>query len=179
MTTRSAVRVRHLTGARAVAPVAVGAVLAYLGVRSAGFAVTGAEGWALGAVATVFLVAAGVVIGTLPWRLTSRIEPDGVSVGWALGRVRVPWTEVRRVVIGSLGTGGQRDPFTVTLLLRSGAEILYTTLGRDDPASDPATLALADAARAAGVRVDNTLASPEEIEKRMRQWREARVKGWR
>jgi len=171
--------IRHLTGWRAPATAAAGLGLLALAARAGAEALQGAEGWVFWALVTVAAALAGVVVGTLPWRLTSRIDGEGVTVGWALGRLRVPWDRVRRVVIGFAGSGGERDTITVTLLLRDGREVLFAALGRRDPKEDPGTRALVRAAEARGIPVEDTLAPPEEIKKRMRQWREARIKGWR
>ncbi len=171
--------VRHLTGWRAAATAAAGVLLAWLGVRAGLHAAGAQEGrvfWWLAAGAGTGL---GILVGTLPWRLVSGFDADGLRVGWAWGTLRIPWGAVRRIVIGSLGSGGERDPFTVSLLLEDGREVLYAVLGRRRPRDDPATRALMEEAEARGIPVEDTLATPEEIKERMKQWREARIKGWR
>ena len=162
-----------------MATAAAGVLLAWLGMRAGLHAAGAQEGRVFWWLAAAVGVAAGVLVATLPWRLVSRFDAHGVSVGWAGGTVRVPWAAVRRVVIGSLGSGGERDPFTVTLLLEDGREVLYAVLGRRRPGDDPATQALMQEAEARGIPVEDTLATPEEIKERMRRWREARIKGWR
>ncbi|WP_025323499.1 hypothetical protein [Deferrisoma camini] len=172
-------RYRHLTGWRAWATVGCGLGLGALAGRTGLQAARLEPGWVFWALSTLVLAGASLVVTTLPWRLTSRFDDRGIWIGWALGRLRVPWPAVRRVVIGSLGSGGQRDPFTVTLLLRDGREVLYLPLGRRRPEDVPAAAALLDEAERRGLRIENTLATPEEIVERERRWREARLKGWR
>ncbi|GAB6062976.1 hypothetical protein [Deferrisoma palaeochoriense] len=170
---------RHLTGWRAWATVGCGLGLGALALRTGVEASRLEPGWGFWALATIALAAAALVVTTLPWRLTTRFDDEGVAIGWALGRLFVPWGAIRRVVVGSLGSGGQRDPFTVTLLLRDGRELLYLPLGRRAPSEVPAAAALLAEAERRGLRVENTLATPEEIAERERRWREARLKGWR
>ncbi len=171
--------VRHLTGWRAAATAAAGVLLVWLGARAGLHAAGAQEGRVFWWLAAAAGVGAGILVGTLPWRLVSCFDPTGLRVGWAWGTVHIPWEAVRRVVIGSLGSGGERDPFTVSLLLEDGREVLYAVLGRRRAADDPATRALVGEARARGIPVEDTQATPEEIRERMRQWREARIKGWR
>jgi len=173
------VTVRHLRGGRAAATAAAGLALLAAGMRLLSSALAGNEGWPFLALAGIALAAAGLGIATLPWRLTTVLGPEGLSLGWALGRRRLPWARVRRVVIGPLGSGGgERDPAAVTLLLDTGEEVLYAVPGARG-STEEATAALLAAARAAGVRVDDTLAPREERKERAKRWREARIKGWR
>lgn len=173
------VTVRHLRGGRAVATAAAGLALGAAGLWVLAPALAGAEGWPFLALAGTALTAAGLGIATLPWRLTTVLGPEGVSLGWALGRRRLPWTRIRRVVIGPLGSGGgERDPAAVTLLLHTGEEVLYSVPGARG-STEEATAALLAAAEAAGVRVDDTLAPREERKERAKRWREARIKGLR
>lgn len=123
--------------------------------------------------------ALGLAVGTLPWRLRSTLSPEGATIGWMLGKRVIPWTEVRRVVIGPMRSGKERDPTSAVLLLRSGEEVLFAVLGRIPPEAHPAVAALAEAAKEAGIPVDNVLAPPEERSERERKWREARIKGQR
>jgi hypothetical protein len=95
------------------------------------------------------------------------------------GRRFVPWAEIRRVLIGPLGTGKERDPTAVTLLLQSGEEILFATLGGVRPEDHEAAKAFAEVAERAGVKVENVLAPPKERQDRERSWREARKRGAR
>lgn len=171
--------IRHLTGRGAAATVAVGLASAAGGVALLAEAARGAQGWGFLLLAGVAGLAAGAVVGALPWRLTTALDDEGLALGWALGRIRIPWEAVRRVVIGPLGSGGERDPVTVTLFLRSGADVLFATLGRKRPEDHPACAPLLKEARRRGIAVDDTLAPPEERKRREQAWRKARLKGWR
>lgn len=178
--TAAPVTVRHLKGFRAAATAGAGLGLTAAGGWLLADSGAGADGWPFLALAGAALTVAGLGIATLPLRLTTVLAPEGVSLGWALGRRRIPWAAVHRVVIGPLGSGGgDRDPSAVTLLLDSGEEVLYGFPGKGDVEKDEGTSALLAAARAAGVRIDNVLASEGERRTRARRWREARIKGWR
>lgn len=173
------VTVRHLRGGRGAATSAAGLALLAAGIGLMSSALAGSDGWPFLALAGIALTAAGLGIATLPWRLTTVLGSEGVSLGWALGRRSIPWARVRRVVIGPLGSGGgERDPAAVTLLLDTGEEVLYSVPGARG-STEEATTALLTAAEAAGVRVDDTLAPREERKERAKRWREARIKGWR
>lgn len=170
---------RHLTGARAAATVAAALALAWGGGALAVRAARGAEGWFFEALAGAACIAAAGVVGTLPWRLSTRVDGDAVTVGWALGRRTFPWARVRRAAVGTLGSGGERDPTCVTLLLQGGTEVLFSVLGRRRPEDDPACRALREACRERGVPWDETAAPVAERQERERAWRVARLKGWR
>lgn len=170
---------RHLTGARAAATAAAGLGLGLGGAALAARALRGAEGWPFEALAGAALLAAAAVVGTLPRRLATRVGAEGVSVGWALGRRHIPWSGVRRAVVGTLGSGGERDPACVSLLLREGTEVLFAVLGRRRPDDDPACRALREACLARGIPWDDAAAPLEERRERERAWRAARLKGWR
>ena len=123
--------------------------------------------------------AAGLFLLALPRRLRTRLDERGIELRWAFGRRAVAWPDVKRLVIGPLGSGGERDPLGVTLILRTGEEILFTPLGRTPADRHPAAGPLLEAAQRAGVPVEDVTAPPEERSRRAREWREARMKGWR
>lgn len=175
--TRTAVR--HLTGFRAAATVAVGLGLAACGVGLLFDAVHRPDGWIFLAVAGAGSVALGILAGALPWRITTVFEEDELVLGWALGRRRIPWTSVRSVVIGPLGSGGERDPVAVSLYVDGGHEILYAALGRRRAQEVPSVAPLLEAAKERGIPVEDVMAPRTERRERAKRWREARMKGWR
>jgi len=85
----------------------------------------------------LLLTVLGLAVISLPWRLRSTLSAEGATIGWMLGKRRIPWSEVRRVVIGPLGSGKERDPTSAVLLLRSGEEVLFAVLGRIPPEAHP------------------------------------------
>ena len=171
--------IRHLTGVRAAGTILCGLTSGLAGALLAANAAARPEGWGFLALAGTVCLAAAALLLTLPRRLTTRLDDAGVSLGWALGRRQFPWNVVRRVVIGPLGSGGERDPIAVTLLLTDGTEALFSLLGKRLLRDHPAAQRLLEAAAARGVPVDDTTATPEERKERAKKWREARLKGWR
>jgi hypothetical protein len=171
--------VRHLNGAGALATVMAGLLAGLGATRLLAEALAGEEGWFFLALAGAAVAALGVLLVLLPWRLTTILSPEGVSLAWALGRRSVPWAEIRRIIVGPLGSGGERDPLGVTLLLRDGEEVLYSLLGRRSAKEHPAAAPLLEAARELGIPVEDVTAPPEERAARAKAWRLARIKGWR
>ncbi|MBI5442013.1 MAG: hypothetical protein HY900_12475 [Deltaproteobacteria bacterium] len=170
---------RHLTGLRAAATVGVGLALGAWGAALAARAAHRPEGWGFLALAATACLLACPLLATLPWRLTTQLDDTGIRLGWALGRRLVPWPRVRRVVAGTLGSGGERDPATVNLLLRDGSEILYAVLGRQRPEDVDAVRSLREVCRQRGIRWDDSAAPLDERREREQTWRQARLKGWR
>jgi hypothetical protein len=171
--------IRHLTGLRAAATVLAGLSLLAVGALLLARSASRPDGWAFLALSGLSCLVIGLLLPSLPFRLTTRITDDGISVGWALGRRHLPWAEVRRIVVGPLGSGGERDPIAVTLLLRDGTEVLFGLLGKHLLRDHAPAQALIRAAEARGIPVDDATATPEERKERGRKWREARIKGWR
>jgi hypothetical protein len=154
--------IRHLTGLRAAATVLAGLSLIAGGAWLLSNAASLREGWAFLGLAGLSCVLAGLLFTTLPICLTTRMADEGVSLGWALGRRRISWAEVRRIVIGPLGSGGERDPIAVTLLLSDGVEVLFCLLGKSLLRDHVAAQTLLRAAESRGVPVEDATATPEE-----------------
>lgn len=171
--------VRHLKGAPAAATLLSGVAVVSLGIKLIHASLALAQGWAFLVIAGAFCVTSGALVASLPWRLRTTLDDRGIGLGWAMGRRQIPWSQVRRVVIGPLGSGGERDPVALTLLLKSGEEVLYASLGRRRAEEHPAGKPLIDAAREKGIRVEDTMAPAEERKERAQKWREARIKGLR
>jgi hypothetical protein len=170
---------RHLTGLPAVATVGAGTVLGGSGAALLWGAARGAQGWIFLLLAACACLLSCLVVTTLPWRLTTRLDASGLVFGWALGHRRIPWSQVRRAVVATLGSGGERDPSTVTLLLADGSEVLFAVLGRRRPEDDPATQALRACCLERGIPWAEAAAPLDERRERERKWRLARLKGWR
>lgn len=171
--------IRHLTGMRVFWTLAAGGGLLAAGGWLFHELADGAQGPIFLFSCALLVTFLGLAVISLPWRLRSTLSAEGATIGWMLGKRRIPWAEVRRIVIGPMGSGKERDPTSAVLLLRSGEEILFAVLGRIPPEAHPAVAALAEAAKEAGIPVDNVLAPPEERSDRERKWREARIKGQR
>lgn len=172
-------RVSHLTGRAAVITRVAGLALLFAGACLVRSAAGRPEGWPFLSIAGAVAAACGGLVFFLPSRLRTVLESDGVTIGWALGRRRIPWSEVERVLIAPLGSGGERDPVAVTLLLKGGEEVLYSLLGRYSPDLHPAVAPMLAEARRAGVPVEDVTAPPAERSERAEAWRRARLKGWR
>jgi hypothetical protein len=171
--------IRHLTGLRAAATVLAGVFLIAWGARLLAHAAPRPDGWVFLGLAGLACIAAGLLLATLPFRLATILGRDGISLGWALGRHTIAWPSIRRVVVGPLGTGGERDPIAVTLLLSDGTEVLFCLLGKCLLRDHPAAAELLHAAEARGIPVDDATATREERKAGARKWREARLRGWR
>ncbi|MBI5439762.1 MAG: hypothetical protein HY900_00970 [Deltaproteobacteria bacterium] len=173
------VRVRHLTGRAALGTRIAGLGLLAGGVLLVVRALGGGQGWIFLGLAALVCTSAGTLLALLPSRLTTVIDERGLSLAWALGRRRIEWEAVERILIAPLGSGGERDPMGVTLLLKSGQEVLYSLLGKFSAEGHPAAGPLLEAARRAGVPVEDVSAPPAERSARAEAWRKARLKGWR
>lgn len=170
---------RHLTGWRAAASAFAGVGLGVGGLTLLAAAARGEPGWVFLALAGAAGAGVGALVATLPLRLTTVLSADGLTLGWLFGRSRVSWQTVRRAVVGPMGSGGERDPTTLSLLLEDRSEVLVAVLGRRAPGDDPAARAVLEACRARGIPVDEVLAPVAERVERERKWRAARLRGWR
>jgi hypothetical protein len=86
---------------------------------------------------------------------------------------------MERVLIGPLGSGGERDPIAVVLHLVRGEEVIYSPLGKQTPSEHRSAGPLLEGARRAGIPIEDVTAPPAERAQRAELWRRARLKGWR
>lgn len=170
---------RHLTGLKAAASVAAGVGLGAGGASLLIAAARAEAGWGFLALAGAACAGACLLVVTLPLRLTTTLSDEGLSLGWLLGRSRIPWQAVRRAVVGPLGSGGERDPTVLTLLLADRSEVLVSVLGGRPAEEVPEAQAVIEACRGRGIPVDQVLAPVGERVERERRWRAARLRGWR